>query len=244
MATVTTTQMAPQARRNWWRQVLLGCGIVAPAWWVAMDVVDSLRYAGYSYVDQTISELGAEGAPTRAFMTVLSGIPYAVLMITFGMGIWITDDGRRAQRITAAVLIGEVVWAFVGGLAFPMAPREVIAAGQATLRNQLHAWYGIGMPIFFVLAIGFGSRLFGKRFRSFSYATILTMVVCGLLTGLQTSALTANEPTPWLGAYERMNAYASMLWFAVLAIGLLRAQGATVRRYLKKPTVARQPLAR
>ena len=39
MATITTTKMAPHARRRWWRQVLLGCGIVGPAWWVAMDVV-------------------------------------------------------------------------------------------------------------------------------------------------------------------------------------------------------------
>jgi Protein of unknown function (DUF998) len=244
MATITTTKMAPHAGRRWWRQILLGCGIVASVWWVAMDVVGSLRYPGYSYIDQTISELGAEGAPTRAFMTVLSGIPYAVLMIAFGLGIWITAGGRRTQRITAAVLIGEVVWGFVGGLAFPMATRAVIAAGQATLRNQMHAWYGIGMPIFFVLAIGFGSRLFGKRFRFFSYATILTMVVCGLLVGLQTSALTANEPTPWLGIEERMNAYASMLWFAVLAVALLRTQGTVASHQLEKPTVTLQPLAR
>ena len=198
MATITTPTMAPHVPRRRWQQVLLGCGIVAPAWWVAMDVVGSLRYQGYSYIDQTISELSAEGAPTRAFMTVLSGIPYAVLMIAFGIGIWITADGRRAQRITAAVLIGEVVWGCVGGLAFPMATREAIAAGQETLRNQLHAWYGIGMPIFFALAIGCGSRLFGQRFRYFSYATILTMVVFGLLVGSQTGAMNANDrPRGW-----------------------------------------------
>jgi hypothetical protein len=36
-------------------KILLGCGIVASVWWVGMDVVGSLRYPGYSYVDQTIS---------------------------------------------------------------------------------------------------------------------------------------------------------------------------------------------
>jgi len=141
-------------------------------------------------------------------------------------------------------LIGEVVWGFVGGLAFPMATREVIAAGQDTLRNQMHAWYGIGMPIFFLLAIGFGSRLFGKPFRYFSYATILIMIVCGLLVGSQTTALTANQPTPWLGVEERINAYASMLWLAVLAVGLLRAQGSVAPRQPGKPMVTPQPLAR
>ena len=244
MATITTTKMAPHARRRWWRQVLLGCGIVASVWWVAMDVVGSLCYPGYSYIDQTISELGAEGAPTRDFMTLLSAIPYAVLMIAFGMGIWITAGGRRAQRITAAVLIGEVVWGFVGGLAFPMATREVIAAGQETLRNQMHAWYGMGMPILLALAIGFGSRLFGKRFRYFSYAAMLAMVVFGMLMGLQTSAMTANEPTPWLGVEERVTAYVPMLWLAVLAVGLLRAQGTVAPRQLEKPTMTQQPRAR
>ena len=34
-----------------------------------------------------------------------------------------------------------------------------------------------------------------------------------------------NESTPWMGIEERVNIYATMLWFAILSIGLLRAQG-------------------
>jgi hypothetical protein len=240
MATITTTQRAPYAGRRWWRQVLLGCGIVGPAWWVAMDVVGSLLYPGYSYIDQTISELSAQGAPTSTFMMVFSGIPYLVLMIPFGVGIWLTAGGRRAQRITAALVLGEVVWGVVGGLAFPMA----IRGHEETLRNQMHAWYGIGMPIFFLLAVAFGSRLFGTRFRYYTYATVLALLVFGVLTALQAPRVPANEPTPWIGAYERINAYLPMLWFVVLAVGLLRAQGATVRRHLEQPTVTPQSLVR
>ena len=240
MATITTTQMAPHAGRRWWRQVLLGCGIVGPAWLVAMDVVGSLLYPGYSYVDQTISELSAQGAPTRTFMMVFSGIPYLVLMIPFGVGIWLTAGGRRAQRITAALVLGEVVWGVVGGLAFPMA----IRGHEETLRNQMHAWYGIGMPIFFLLAVAFGSRLFGTRFRYYTYATVLTLFVFGVLTALQAPQVPANEPTPWIGAYERINAYLPMLWFVVLAVGLLRAQDTPAPRQVGKPTVTQQPLAR
>jgi Protein of unknown function (DUF998) len=240
MATITTPKMAPHTGRRWWRQVLLGCGIVAPAWWVAMDVVGSLRYPGYSYIDQTISELSAEGAPTRTFMAVLSLIPYVVLMIAFGLGVWRVAGGRRAGHVTGTLLVIAAVWGGVGGLAFPMATREVIAAGQDTLRNQMHAWYGIGMPLLAALAIGFGSRLLGKRFRYFSYATILTMLVFGLLMGLQTSAMTANQPTPWMGVEERITAHAEMLWFMVLAIALLRAQDATAPRQLGQPTVTQQ----
>jgi hypothetical protein len=36
--------------------------------------------------------------------------------------------------------------------------------------------------------------------------------------------MVANEATPWMGLTERINIYATMLWVAVLAIGLLRAK--------------------
>jgi hypothetical protein len=212
------------------RKALLGCGVIAPVVWVALDVIGSLRYPGYSYVDQTISELSAQGAPTKNFMLAFSGTPFALLVVAFGAGVWRAAGGRTAGRATGALLIGEAFWGYVGGIAFPMARREVMAAGQDTLRNQMHAWYGIGMPVLLALAIGFGSNLLGRRFRSFSYATIVAMLVFGALMGLQASAMTANEPTPGMGIEERVTAYAPMLWMALLALGLLRAESAMAPR--------------
>jgi hypothetical protein len=218
-----------------WRTALLACGVVGPIWWVAWDVIGSRRYPGYSYVDQTISELSAQGAPTRTFMMLT---PYTELMVAFGVGVWIVAGARRAGRITGAIVIAEAVWGFVGGLAFPMATREVMAAHQDTLRNLMHQWYGIGMPILFVLAVGFGSRLLGRRFRTYSYATILAAVVVSIVMSQQISAMAANEPTPWMGAKERVIAYLPMLWYVVLAIGLLRAEASMPRRQRNTPIVA------
>jgi hypothetical protein len=138
-------------------------------------------------------------------------------------------------------LVAEAVWGCVGGIAFPMAAREVIAAGQDTLRNQMHAWYGIGMPLLFVLAISFGSGQLGKRFRYFSYSIILVMLVFGFMMGMQTGAMTANEPTPWMGLEERMTGYAPMLWFVVLAVGLMRRE--TAMASVQPGSSAATPLA-
>jgi len=82
------------------------------------------------------------------------------------------------------------------------------------------------MSLFFLLAVIFGSTLLGKRFRYYSYGTIAILLVFGALTGFQAPQITANKPTPWGGIYERINIYATMLWVAVLATGLLRAQEA------------------
>ena len=82
------------------------------------------------------------------------------------------------------------------------------------------------MSLFMLLAMGFGATLLGKRFRYYSYGTIAILVVFGVLTSLQAGKMEANEPTPWMGIEERINIYATMLWVAVLAIGLLRIKEA------------------
>jgi hypothetical protein len=44
------------------------------------------------------------------------------------------------------------------------------------------------------------------------------------LTSLKAGKMVANEPTAWMGLTERLYIYATMLWMAVMAIGLLRAE--------------------
>ena len=80
------------------------------------------------------------------------------------------------------------------------------------------------MSLFMLLAMGFGAGLLGKRFRYYSYATIAVLVAFGVVTSLQAGKMVANEATPWMGLTERINIYATMLWVAVMAIGLLRAR--------------------
>jgi hypothetical protein len=107
-----------------------------------------------------------------------------------------------------------------------MRPREALAAGEGTLRNTMHIPATAVMSLFIVLAMGFGATLLGKRVRYYSYGTIAILLVFGALTSLQAGRISTNEPTPWAGIEQRINIYATMLWVAVVAIGLLRAQKA------------------
>jgi hypothetical protein len=52
-----------------------------------MDVVASILYDGYSYRDQTVSELSAIGAPTRSFWFAFGSV-WSGLVIAFGVGVW------------------------------------------------------------------------------------------------------------------------------------------------------------
>ena len=208
------------------RKILLGCGIVSSVWYVVTDVIGTLRYPGYSYADQWFSELTAQGSPVRPLMIALNGFPYTLLVGAFAVGVWASAAPKRAARITGAMLLGYAASGFAGGVLFPMRTREAVAAGEETLRNVMHIPATMVMSLFFLLAVIFGSTLLGKRFRYYSYGTIAILLVFGALTSLQAPQITAHQPTPWGGIYERINIYATMLWVAVLATGLLRAQEA------------------
>src|SRR5215217_4714850 len=201
------------------RKVLLVCGILAPLLYVASDILATMLYEGYSYTDQTISELFAIGAPTRPFILVLAPA-YALLVYAFGVGVWRSAGEKLALRVVAAGLIGKEVLGLVVTLFFPMHMRGI----EGTLTDTMHGILTLVGNLFFLLAIGFGATVFSKRFRLYSIATMLLIVVGGVLAGLYIPQMAADLPTPWMGLWERMDAYAYVLWMAVLAITLLRAQ--------------------
>jgi amino acid transporter len=208
------------------RKILLTCGIVSSAWYVITDVLGTLRYPGYRYTEQQFSELTAAGSPVRSLMIALNEFPYNLLVAAFARGVWTSADSKRAARITGAMLVGYVLTGMLTGVIFPMNTRESLAAGEGGLRNAMHPPGTIVMSLFIVLAMAFGSKLLGRRFRYYTYATIVMLVVFGVLASLQVDRMVENEPTPWMGIEERINIYATMLWVAVLAMGLLRAQEA------------------
>jgi hypothetical protein len=208
------------------RKILLVCGVVSSAWYVMTDVIGSRRYPGYSYADQWFSELTAQGAPTRPLMIALNEVPYNLLVAAFAAGVRQSAGQSPAGRITAAGLAGFAAFGFVTGVLFPMKTREALAAGEGTLRNTMHIPGTAMMSLSLVVAMVFGSTLVGRRFRHYSYGTILAVMLFGVLTSRQAPRIAANQPTPWGGIYERLNIYPTMLWLAVLAIGLVRAQEA------------------
>jgi hypothetical protein len=205
------------------RKVLLALGIVGPLFYVATDIFAATRWEGYSYTDQTVSELFAIGAPTRPLVVPLM-LTYGVLAIAFGLGVWGSAGEKRALRVVAVGLIGKEVLGSVATLFAPIHLREALAAGEGTVTDAWHGIFTFGGALCYLLAMGFGATAFGKRFRLYSIATMVVLVVFGVLTGLDQPKLEANLPTPWMGLWERIDIFATMLWIAVLAIALLRTQ--------------------
>jgi hypothetical protein len=183
--------------------------------------VASILYEGYSYANQTVSELSAIGAPTRPLWMAF-GVVWNVLVIAFAAGVWQSAGSTRALRVVAGLLIANAIVSMTLGPFSSMNQRQVLAARGATMSDTLHLVVtGIGV-FTFLLEIGFAATAFGKRFRLYSIATIVAMLVFGAMTSFYAPAVQANEPTPWVGIYERVNAYGYMLWMVVFAGALRR----------------------
>jgi Protein of unknown function (DUF998) len=200
------------------RKLLLVCGILSSLLYVATIVLAAMRWEGYSSTSQTVSELIAIDAPTRPLVVPLF-VTYALLVYAFGVGVW-QSSGRNALRFAAVGLVGKEVLGLVVTLFFPMHLREV----EGTLTDAMHAILALVGVLFMLLALGFGTAAFGKQFRLYSIATIMTLVVGGALTGLNAPQLATNLPTPWMGFWERINIFSYMLWVVVLAIALLHSR--------------------
>jgi hypothetical protein len=201
------------------RKALLGCGIVASVIYVAATIIGAMVWKDYSTVDQSVSELFAIDAPSKAVVDPLL-ITYSVLWIAFGVGVWQSASRNRALRIAAVGLIGKEAEGLVVQLFFPMHLRGV----QGTTNDPVHGILTYLGVLCFLIGMGFGAMAFGNRFRIYTIATLLACLAGAILSGLQIPQLAANQPTPLMGVYERVTIFGYLLWGAVLAIGLLRAQ--------------------
>lgn len=216
------------------RHALLACGIIASLLYVAMNVFVAMQWPAYSSASQTVSELSAVDAPTRSLWIALA-IPYTVLTAAFGWGVWESAGTNRALRAAGT----SIVTYGVTGLAWPFAPmhlREVLAAGGATMTDTLHIGFATVTVLIMVLAMVCGAVALGRRFRLYSIATVVTLAVFGLLTSLDAPRLEANQPTPWIGVWERINIGVFLLWVVVLAVRLWSGRDAiTVPAYSQSP---------
>ena len=95
-------------------------------------------------------------------------------MIAFGLGVRASAGRKRSLRVVGGLLVGYGVVCLMG----PFTPMHQRGA-ETTLTDYLHIILTIVTVLFILLTIGFGATAFGKRFRLYSIATILILLVFG-----------------------------------------------------------------
>lgn len=201
------------------RRLLLIFGIVSPLLYVGVDLVAGRLYPGYDFVSQAISELFAIGAPTSGLVIPLFTL-YDLMLLAFAWGVWSSADGNRALRTTALITAASAVNGLVLWNVFPMHMR----GAEAEFTDLMHIGLaGVG-ALLALLALWFGASAFGRGFRLYTIATVLALVIPGSAVFLFVPQMALGEPTPWVGATERISTYAYLQWQIALTLILLRAK--------------------
>ena len=217
---------AVSSTSRWWRtrtstKILLFAGIVSAGVYVVGDVLSSLIYIynssrPYSFKDQWISELTALGSPVRPLMVTVVTV-HGLLLAAFAVGIFRAAGRNRALRWVGWLLLAATVVSIWIHPFFPMSSRWMERSFTDTMHETLtFVW----LPIIVVM-VALSAIAYRGWFRLYSVATLLTMTGFGITSGIAIGGLEQND-TPWAGVFERINAYALMAWFVVLAVTVMR----------------------
>jgi hypothetical membrane protein len=198
-------------------KALLICGILSPLLYAVSDLLAGMQWEGYSFRDQTISELGAIGAPSRQLFSALLVIVY-LLMFGFGVGVRKAAGGNRRLRIAGSLLIALGVLALSVG---QFAPMRLRGTAQGLL-GTLHLAEGMLAMLLIFTAMGMAATVLGPRFRLYTIATIVLVLAFGAWSGVEAPRIAQGLETPWVGVKERIFWYGYQSWFIVLALMLLR----------------------
>jgi len=201
------------------RRILLVSGIASPLLYIAGDLIAGAHWAGYSFRDQTISELAAIGAPSAGLFSLFLIVLYA-LMVAFGFGVWMSAEGARRLRVTGVLLTALGAFALAIG---PFSAMEMRGIPQG-LSGRLHI---VGVLVGMLLVFGamaFAASALRGRFALFTIVTVAVVLAFGAWAGSAGARVEQNLPTPWLGVEERICVWGYQLWFMVLAATLLRRE--------------------
>jgi Protein of unknown function (DUF998) len=191
------------------RKVLLACGPLSALVYIGWHEVAALQWEGYSRISNAISELSLTGSPSKWILEPWLGLVDNPLLIAFGIGIWLSARGSRALQVIGGLQI-------VGGAIAPLwwlFGEASLAAHLALSVVGILTWLG---------SMGFGAAAFGRRFRIYSLLSLAVVVVFNGLALSYAPEVSAGEPTPYIGLYERIAFSAYFLWLTVLAVALWR----------------------
>src|SRR5688572_2447443 len=193
-------------KRRILRDLLLLAGVMSSVVYITADILCGLRYPGYSFTDQVISELSAIGAPTTALWVKLLQV-FAVLFAAFTIGVLLESRGNRRLRVTgwllAAFVLSGPLWSCV-----PMHQR----GGVFAWTDIGHIALGGVMVLLVTTVIAVGSGALGRRFRLFSQIFVVVALVSGVGTFAYVPRMINQLPTPWVGTVERIHLYGFWLW--------------------------------
>jgi hypothetical protein len=214
--------MAVHAEQSPVMRAFVLCGLCSSILYLAIDIGGALRFPGYDYAAQAISEMSAIGAPTADLLAPFYRA-WSLLFLAFILSLWRLGRSRPPLRRSAAFLVGVAVVG-TGFALFPMNQRSA----TPTFSDTMHLLIAGATILLLAGAMLTAARAFGRGFRIYSSASAAVMLIFFVLTMRDVPNVAADLPTPNMGLNERVSMAAWLFWIAVLSLRLWRSGGSPV----------------
>jgi hypothetical protein len=196
---------------------MLASGALASLLYGVLDFLAGTNYEGYSFYSQTISELGAIGAPQASWLAPLF-LLYDALMLAFAIGVLLEGTRNRDRTRVVGLLLLFYLLIGAGTAVFPVHVR-----GTASFAAEIpHIVAGLMAIAVMLTAMAIGSKTLGRSFQVFTWIMAGMVILFGAITAPFGARIAAGEPTPGMGLYERLAYYSMLAWVAGLSVMLLR----------------------
>ena len=198
-------------------------GILGVLFYVLHVFLGQAAYPGYRAASQAVSELSAIGAPSRMVALLFFSL-YSLCMIVFALGLWMLFRDRISGTfsIGCLLLLGTYVVSWIGCLFFP--PAQSLATGF--WKNVAHLILNGGVMLFSVAALLFIGLGVWKRYRWLSLFSFFAIFM--VITGMVLSGLVGQM---YVGAAQRISAFALVLYDLLLAVWMMRYRPRTLNWY-------------
>lgn len=190
--------------------VLIGLPIIAALWFVITIVWGGIAYENYNHMSQFISELGATGASTSAFINYIGFIPTQLLILLF---IIICANKLPQSPLNTAGLLLLCVYTFSLTTAaifpcdFECRPETPTKSHVIHILSAIPAYLSGSMAIF-ILSKGLKKWAPSKAFEKFGYAISILILIC---------FFNLDDSSQYVGLIQRILEASIFLWFILFA---------------------------
>jgi len=118
-----------------------------------------------------------------------------------------------------------IILFWLTGLIALLFPQTAMQLEKGLAQHMVHIIVTAISVLLIMLFIGFGATAYGKGFRIFSAAMVITLLLFAFLAATKATQA-VNFTFPWMGILERAGYYSYLLWILVFAVILFRDQQA------------------
>ena len=207
------------------KKILMLCGSFAAILYIGTVILGGLLRPGYSHLFEAISELVADGAPNRSFLSSLF-LVYNTLLSIFGIGLFLKVRDQSHGRISGSV--GSLALTLLVGMAgilmelvFPQDPGGLPTTFAGTMHIVMASVASLGTMIaLLMLGLWFRNTAKLKGYSTYSLVSVAVIFISG---GLTTAAMANSYPL--FGLLERITIGTFIVWLFITGLKMFQLEG-------------------